>query len=180
MLERDAIETKIGQVSQSVRKLALIGAALNIHRNSDVDPKLRELIAENLKFFLGDAIDDLGDHEASELINAIHMGFSEAGELLSNSARAGWQVVDPLLMQTQGRLSGRAFQRIRSLATDRPLMQQALAGRFLDVGVGVAGIALEAAKSCPSLMIDGIDIWEPALVLARAMSKTVPTLTAFR
>jgi SAM-dependent methyltransferase len=174
MLEREAIETQIGQLSQSVRKLALVGAALKIRKNSDVDPRLRGLIAENLNFFLGNAINDLADHEASTLIGMIDMGFSEAGELLSNAARAGWQVVDPLLLQTQGRLSGHVFQRIRSLATDRPLMQQALAGRFLDVGTGVAGIALEAAKSCPSLIIDGIDIWEPALALARSNVENSP------
>jgi precorrin-6B methylase 2 len=110
----------------------------------------------------------------SALIGMIDMGFSEAGELLSNAARAGWQVVEPLLLQTQGRLSGRVFQRIRSLPTDRPLMQQALAGRFLDVGTGVAGVALEAAKSCPSLIIDGIDIWEPALALARSNVENSP------
>jgi precorrin-6B methylase 2 len=174
MPEREATETQIGQLSQSVRKLALIGAALKNRKNSDVDPKLRELIAENLKFFFDNVIDDLDDHQASALIGMIDMGFSEAGELLSNAARAGWHVVDPLLLQTQGRLSGRAFQRIRSLATDRPLMQQALAGRFLDVDTGVAGIALEAAKSCPSLIIDGIDIWEPALALARRNVENSP------
>jgi precorrin-6B methylase 2 len=110
----------------------------------------------------------------SALIGMIDMGFSEAGELQSNAARAGWLVVDPLLLQTQGRLSGRIFQRIRFLATDRPLMQQALAGRFLDVGTGVAGVAFEAAKSCPSLIIDGIDIWEPALALARSNVENSP------
>jgi precorrin-6B methylase 2 len=174
MLERHAIEMQIGQLSQSVRKLALVGAALKNRKNSDVDPKLRELIAENLKFFFDDVIDDLDDHEASALIGMIDMGFSEAGELLSNAARAAWQVVDPVLLQTQGRSSGRIFQRIRSLATDRPLMQQALAGRFLDVGTGVAGIALEAAKSCPSLIVDGIDIWEPGLALARCNVENSP------
>lgn len=169
MLKRDALEKQIRQLSQSVSKLALLGAALKMAQNSDVDPKLRELITENVQFVLGGAPidDDLSAGEASALADMIDMAFSEASELLSHAARTGWQVVDPVLLEIQGRLSGHVFQRIRSLAMDRPLMQQALAGRFLDVGTGVAGIALAAAASCPSLIIDGIDIWEPALALAR-------------
>ncbi|WP_425475994.1 methyltransferase domain-containing protein [Mesorhizobium yinganensis] len=37
----------------------------------------------------------------------------------------------------------------------------------MDVGTGVAGIALEAARTCPNIRVDGIDIWEPALELAK-------------
>ena len=29
-------------------------------------------------------------------------------------------------------------------------------------------MALEAAELCPSLQVDGLDIWEPSLALARA------------
>jgi precorrin-6B methylase 2 len=72
-----------------------------------------------------------------------------------------------LLLQTQGRSSSRAFQRILVLSADRPLLREALQGHFLDVGTGVAGIALEVARCCPSLLVDGIDIWAPALALAR-------------
>jgi SAM-dependent methyltransferase len=102
------------------------------------------------------------------LSGMIDMTFAEASELLHNPARsAEWQVVDPILLQTQGRASSAAFQRILKLAATRPLLRKTLMGRFLDVGTGVAGIAIEAAKSCPSLLIEGIDIWEPALALAR-------------
>ena len=47
-------------------------------------------------------------------------------------------------------------------------MAAALDGRLLDVGTGVAALALEAATQRPSLRIVGIDIWEPALAMARA------------
>jgi SAM-dependent methyltransferase len=42
-----------------------------------------------------------------------------------------------------------------------------MTGRFLDVGTGVGALALEAAAQCPQLRIVGLDIWDPALELAR-------------
>jgi SAM-dependent methyltransferase len=41
-------------------------------------------------------------------------------------------------------------------------------GSFLDVGVGVAGLAIAIARRWPSLRIVGIDPWQPSLALARA------------
>jgi SAM-dependent methyltransferase len=55
-----------------------------------------------------------------------------------------------------------------ALAAERPTLDAALRGRFLDVGTGVGAIALEAAAQFPSLRVVGLDIWEPALALARA------------
>ena len=38
---------------------------------------------------------------------------------------------------------------------------------FLDVGVGVAGLAIAMARLCPVLRIVGVDPWQPSLRLAR-------------
>jgi SAM-dependent methyltransferase len=40
-------------------------------------------------------------------------------------------------------------------------------GSFLDVGVGVAGLAIAMARLWPSLNVVGIDPWAPSLALAR-------------
>ena len=53
------------------------------------------------------------------------------------------------------------------MAETRPLLKRTLDCRLLDVGTGVGGIALEAVDSCPELLVDGIDIWEPSLILVR-------------
>jgi precorrin-6B methylase 2 len=168
-------ENEVQELSRAVRKLALIGAGLKNLNTPGVDPLAAQAVGEAVRKIFGDGIDTLDESERSTLINVINMGFAEAGELLNNPGRSqGWQVTDPVLLQTQGRSSGQVFWRIRALAVDRPLLQEALQGRFLDVGTGVAGIALEAARTCPTLKIDGIDIWEPALALAHENVKDSP------
>jgi hypothetical protein len=42
-------------------------------------------------------------------------------------------------------------------------------GAFLDVGTGVGGLAIEAARVWPALRVVGIDQWEPALALAPSL-----------
>jgi SAM-dependent methyltransferase len=155
------------ELTLQVRKLALIGAALRLREVPDADPEIAQLIHNQASAIAGTEIKALGDAPASAIFKAIEMTFVECSELLSNSARAGWRVTDPLLMQTQGDASRHVVRRILEFANDRPLLKAALNGRFLDVGTGTAGIALEAAKFCPALVIDGLDIWEPALALAR-------------
>jgi precorrin-6B methylase 2 len=164
----ETVEAQVGQLSLAVRKLSMIGAALKIHKNPGVDPRIRTLIVDSFKSLLGKDVEALDEREVSTLVRMIHMSFAEASELLHDPARpAEWQVVDPELLQTQGQASRFAFQRILALSADRPLLQKTFQGRFLDVGTGVAGIALEAAMCCPSLLVDGIDVWEPSLALAR-------------
>jgi SAM-dependent methyltransferase len=54
------------------------------------------------------------------------------------------------------------------MAEDRPDFAAAFdGGHFLDIGVGVASLALEAAAQFPRLQVTGLDIWEPSLALAR-------------
>jgi len=164
----DSMEAHLGQLSLAVRKLSMIGAALKIRKDPGVDPRIYRLITNSFKSMLGKDVEALDEQEVSTLVTLIHMSFAEAGELLRDPARpAEWHVVDPALLQTQGQASRQVFQRILALSADRPLLQKTFQGRFLDVGTGVAGIALEAARCCPSLLVEGVDVWEPALVLAR-------------
>jgi hypothetical protein len=175
MSEYEVIAKLVRQLNASAGKLALIGAALKIGRSPRVDSEVVDVIRENIGLILGDAPDTLNDRETSILIDMVDMGIAEAVELLRNPGRpAEWRVADPPLLLAQGRVSGHVFQRICALAADRPLLGKALNGRFLDVGMGVAGIALEAARTCPALTIDGIDIWGPALNLAHGNVRNSP------
>ncbi len=164
----ETMESRVEQLSLSVRNLSMIAAALKIRGNPEVDSRISNLITSSVESMLDGDVEALDDQEVSTLLKVIQMSFAEASELLHNPARPpGWQVVDPVLLQTQGQASSAAFRRILTLSIERPLLRKTLRGRFLDVGTGVAGIALEAARCCPSLLVEGIDVWEPALALAR-------------
>jgi SAM-dependent methyltransferase len=148
--------------------LAVVAASLKLRSNKAVDPKIREQIEIGAKLALGTEVGALDDQQVSSLVTTIEMAFGEGAELLRNSDRAAnWKIEDANLLQAQGQASRQVFRRILSLAETRPLLRDALTGRFLDVGTGVGGLAPEAAETCPDLTIDGVDIWEPALALAR-------------
>jgi hypothetical protein len=164
----DSTDQRIQQLARSVRMLSLIGASLKLRSGVTMDPAVREQIELGARMALGSDGSTLSDQQVPGLLTTIGMAIAEAGELFNSPERGlGWQVADVELLQTQGRASSSVFNRILSLADSRPALQSTLEGTFLDIGTGVAGIALEAAKRCPTLQIDGIDIWDPALKLAR-------------
>jgi precorrin-6B methylase 2 len=171
----DSIEQRIKHLSKSVRELALIGAWLKLQSGKTVEPLVREQVELGARMAFGFDPPTLAEEQAEPLLTTIGMALAESGELFNSPERgANWQVADVELLRTQGRASRSVVNRILSLAESRPAMQEALKGAFLDVGTGVAGIALEAAKTCPNLQVDGIDIWDPALAIAEENVRESP------
>ena len=76
---------------------------------------------------------------------------------------------DPVVLHAQGHASQRIVQGIAALAKRLPDLHATLyqPGTFLDIGTGVGMLAIEAARTWPTLNVIGIDIWEPSLALAR-------------
>ena len=158
---------RIQDLTRAARMLAVIGASLKLQNRDAADPAIRDLIDIGAELSAGPGISALDDAQTAELLTMAEMAFAEGGELLRNPQRdAGWKVEDPELLQSMGRASRSAFDRILALAETRPLLRQSLSGLFLDVGTGVGGIALQAAETCPDLYIEAIDRWEFALRLA--------------
>jgi SAM-dependent methyltransferase len=159
---------KIKELAKSARMLALVGASIKLRTDTSIMPVIREQIELGARMALGEDLDEADEEQVSLAMTMVEMALSEAGELFRNPDRgSNWEVGDPAAMQAMGRSSRSAFIRIKSIAETHPKMREALRGTFLDVGTGVAGIALEAARTCPDIKVDGIDIWEPALELAR-------------
>ena len=159
---------RIQEFANSARMLALVGASIKLRSDASVDPLIRKQIDLGARMALGEVLDAADEGQVSPALTMVEMALSEAGELFQYPGRgSNWKIMDPAAMQAIGRASRSAFTRIRSIAETHPKMQETLKGTFLDVGTGVAGIALEAAQTCPNIRVDAIDIWEPALELAR-------------
>ena len=159
---------RIQELAKCARMLALVGASIKLRSDSSVLPAIREQIELGARMALGEVLDEADEEQMSLALVMVEMALSEAGELFRSPDRgSNWEVVDAAAMQAMGRSSKSVFTRIQSIAETDPKLRETFQGTFLDVGTGVAGIALEAARCCPDLKVDGIDIWEPALYLAR-------------
>ncbi|GEM_PF-1646903 len=164
----DTFMPKIQELAKSARMLSLVGASIRLRSDASVMSAIREQIELGARMALGDGLDEANEEQASVALTMVEMALSEAGELFRNPDRgSNWEITDAAAMQAMGRSSKSAFIRMKSIAEMYPAMRETFSGTFLDVGTGVAGIALEAARSCPEIKVEGIDIWEPALELAR-------------
>jgi hypothetical protein len=169
LLDIAALQAEIVRLGRSVESLAAIGAALRVRTvNDDVEAEIRNCLDRAAAVLLPGSLDSLDAADLRRAIAAVRQQLENAMELFSNPTRpGGWTICDPIMLDAQGQASREHLRRILQIAATRPAMQATLAGKFLDVGTGVAGIALEAAERCPSLRVVGIDIWEPSLTLAR-------------
>jgi len=82
-----------------------------------------------------------------------------------------WTYNETEILQAGGEISaGFALALKNTIAPNLEGLEQRLEspdGAFLDIGVGVAGLAIAMARLWPSLTVVGIDPWPPSLALAR-------------
>ena len=158
---------RIQELAKFTRMLALVGASIKLRSSALADSEIKERIDTGALMALTEA-GLVNEDEIPLALTMIEMAVNEAAELLRNPERgSNWEISDAAALQLMGRASKSAFSSIRAISDAHPQMREALNGTFLDVGTGVAGLALEAAAACPEIKVEGIDIWEPALELAR-------------
>jgi precorrin-6B methylase 2 len=165
-----ALMAELGRLGIEAQKFAAIGAALRLKASGEVVPPDVEASLRNvIDILMPSGLDALTPEDIRTALNYIVFQTDEARELLRDPARPPvWRIDDPDVLQSMGDLSRMLPRRMLAFAASRPALATALTGRFLDVGTGVGAIALEAAARCPTLQVVGLDIWEPALTLARA------------
>lgn len=83
-----------------------------------------------------------------------------------------WSITDPVVLQALGRGSAAFAPMIRDLVLPDCEGLAGALGRpgaaILDVGTGVAALAVAFAQVFPGTQVVGLDVWDPALTLARA------------
>jgi methylase of polypeptide subunit release factors len=161
---------ELRRIGGHAQMFAAIGAALRLHQaKKQADPAVQARLLAAVEAALPGGLDGLDAHHVSDALAYVTSLIGETTELFHNPDRPpGWVIRDPATLQARGQASRQNIRSILALAADRPKLSSSLTGRFLDVGTGVGGMALEAAEQCPSLRVVGLDIWEPSLALARA------------
>lgn len=158
-------------LSVSVEALAALGAALQLQRHkAEADPCVVARLQEVLRAIDPQLFENGFENRADYALPLIETVFRQATELFQNPERApGWRHEDPVLLQSQSKVSRLIAHSIDELTFQKAEMRAAVRGpgAFLDVGTGAGWLALEVARIWPNMCVVGIDIWEPALALAR-------------
>jgi len=107
-------------------------------------------------------LDALTPDERSIVVAFTRSYLKQALDLVEQPERAGaWTHDDPVLLQAQGRASAVVATLMLEAGVGRP------GARILDIGAGVAGLAIALCSAFPQATVVGLDPWEPALSLAR-------------
>jgi precorrin-6B methylase 2 len=167
-------ETLLGlsqRLNASIEALAALGAELRLRRDGlKLEGPIRDGLREVIEGLQPGLLDSIDPEQATVCLAFIEAFFRQAMDLLENPARPpGWVYEDPVVLQAMGQASRRVVHAINELASQRPLLKTTLEqpGVLLDIGTGVGLFAIEAARRWPALKVVGIDIWEPALAIAR-------------
>jgi precorrin-6B methylase 2 len=128
------------------------------------NPALQERIAQVVDL-LGarETLDALTEQERAVVTSFARSYLHQAMELMEHPDRANaWSHDDPTILQAQGSASAV----VASLIADAGLGDPGI--RILDIGTGVAGLAIAFCQTFPDSTVVGLDPWEPAIALARA------------
>ena len=113
---------------------------------------------------------DLDPATAAPALGLAQTFFAQGAEMLRNPGRSGgWDQVDVGLLQGIGRMSMSVAAAVAVAARQMPGLAARLDGpvQILDVGTGVGWLAVALARAYPQARVLGIDIFPPALDLAR-------------
>jgi SAM-dependent methyltransferase len=168
----EALRDLLAQLSASASTLAVLGAELQARVSGTPIHASLKASANDLLREAGalQALEGTSPAELAPLLGELRHFWDLDADFLASAGRApGWSYAYTELLQRSGQITeGFAHVLPRFLP-----MLDGLAARlegsatFLDVGTGVARLAIAMARKWPSLGVTGIDVWGPALALAR-------------
>ena len=143
--------------------LAALGALLAVTDVSALDPDVAAALGDVAAAAGVTGINELPPPQRAALASAVRSAFAQAADVIADPTRPpGWRYTDPIILDGMGR--GSAM--IPGLLAQHDEFKAV--SSFLDVGVGIAGLAIAAAQVWPGCSVVGLDVWEPALERARA------------
>jgi SAM-dependent methyltransferase len=163
----------IGSLTASATAVSAVGAALNAMATGIAIPSAVRPALEEVLDALGvrERVQELSPEAIRPILGEMRTALLAAAARISSDAPSvGWKPDDPRMLQAAGDVSAgfpALLGRFAPLLDGLSTRLQGDGACFLDVGVGVAALAIEMARLWPTLRIVGIDVWAPSLALAR-------------
>lgn len=163
---------------RSVEELAARCAALTrgqIERALAVAAEVGVVVRDGGRYRLGDAAAAFADPPRRAALHGdIRANLMQALAFLDASrgerATAGWLHTDPALLQAQGDASSALAPMMKAMILPQldglAARTESPGARFLDVGVGVAALAIAMCRVFPQLQVVGLDCFDAPLALA--------------
>lgn len=175
-MDTESLRDLVDRLAGPSRALAALGAALQARAGgTPLHPAVRARV--------DDVLDALGARRLVEhtdpanlrpLLGGVRTELFLAARLVSEGppGAAAWSSTDPAVLRAAGDVSAAfpaALERAIAPRLDGLAERLAAPGAaFLDVGVGVAAMAIAMARRWPLLRVVGVDPWAPSVALARA------------
>jgi precorrin-6B methylase 2 len=170
----EPVREVVARLGPPAEALAALGAVLRLRMSgAEASPEVEACLDEVMRELgVAGAVAGASPEELNAALSPIRALFLQAIDLLDDPARApGWGYTDPGLLESLGQTSAGFAALVRDIVAPslEGLEERLAAGgaAFLDVGVGVAGLAIAMCRLWPDLRAVGIDPWDPALALAR-------------
>jgi SAM-dependent methyltransferase len=169
----EALRDLVANLSASASALAVLGAELHarvsgtpLHAalRSPADDLLREAGALQ-------ALEGTSAVELAPLLAEIRHFWDLDDDFLATPNRPpGWSTSDAAVLQRGGEITegfAHVLPRFLPLLEGLAPRLEGPGAAFLDVGTGVARLAIGLARRWPALRVVGLDVWGPSLALAR-------------
>lgn len=169
----EGLREVLARLNQSVQALSALGLALRARASGQALPReIATPLAETIAALgIGGAVEEAAPAAIRPLLGEVMVAFHQGIHRLGPAGGGhGWTPDDPALMQAAGDVSAgfpAVLQRFIPQLDGLAARLDAEGATFLDVGVGVAALAIEMARLRPNLRVVGLDPWAPALAIAR-------------
>jgi precorrin-6B methylase 2 len=162
----------VGRLTASTTAVSAIGAVLNARLNGPEIPSSVQAPLDEILDGLGVrvALQELSPVAIRQILGELRAALLEATARVNSAPSVGWKPDDARMLQAAGDVSAGfpvLLSKFVPLLDGLSARLQSEDACFLDVGVGVAALAIEMARLWPALRVVGIDVWAPSLALAR-------------